>query len=295
MARENRFRKPEFQEKLAKARGYERDSRLRFRWKRAAVLALILAIVYFLTVSQRFLVKTAVVSEPGPSAEQIKDVLSRMQNEHLLYVIPKNHILVLNKSSLLSEIQQELPEVRSIKIFKKKWPNGLGLALEEREPIYVWQTGAKYFLLDQDGVVFQEIPTYTPEVFSQILIVDSTVAPVKNGERLPISSILGFIEQIRKDWTTSINQTNYSHFSIPGVKSQDIFARTAIGFNVIFDLEAGPKQQLESLSLILSREIRQETYTGLSYIDLRLSDKAYYCYKDAPCAPEYATSTNPSL
>lgn len=291
MARESRFRKPEFQEKLARARSYERDGRFHFGWKRALALGLIPVIVYYLAVSQRFIVKTAIVSAPGPNAEQIEDVLVRMQNEHLFYVIPKSHILTLSKASLLSEIQQELPEVRSIRIFKKKWPDRVELAIEEREPLYVWQSGINFFLLDQDGVVFQETPSYTPEAFSQILIVDSTQVPVKTGEELPIRSILGFIDQVKKEWSQKINQTNYLHFTVPGVKSQDIFVKTAIGFNVYFDLERDVGEQLENLKLILNQEIGQETYTGLSYIDLRLSHMAYYCYKDAPCAPENSTST----
>lgn len=287
MARESRFRKPEFQEKLAKARGYERAIRLGFGWKRGLALVLVLIAVYFLAVSHRFLVSTAVVSAPGPTTEQIEDVLLRMQRDNLFYAIPKNHILILSKASLLSEIQKELPGVRSIKIFKKKWPNAIELAVEEREPLYVWHTGEKYFLLDQDGVVFQEIPSYTPEIFSQILINDSSNAEVKNGESLPIGPILAFIEQIRNNWSLDINQTNYDSFSIPGTKTQDILVKTGIGFTVYFDLEREAPAQLENLKMMLNREIRPETYAGLSYIDLRLSHMAYYCYKDAVCAPEY--------
>ena len=293
MARESRFRKPEFQEKLAKARGYERAIRLGFGWKRILGLIIVLVILYFLTVSHRFLVTTAVVSVPGPKPDQIEDVLLRTQRQYLFYIIPKNHILVLSKTSLLAEIQKELPGVRAINIFKKKWPNRVELVVEEREPLYVWHTGDKYFLLDQDGVVFQEIPSYTPETFSQILINDSSNEEVKNGDSLPIPGILAFIEQVRKNWNLNINQTNFESFSIPGVKTQDILIKTGIGFNIYFDLERDAQSQLENLRMILGREIRPETYTGLSYIDLRLPHMAYYCYKDAPCAPENSTSTPP--
>lgn len=286
MARESRFRNPEFQEKLARARNYERRVGS-VGWRRILILAVGVVIIYFLAVSQKFLIKIAAVSEPGPTASEIEDVLARLQRQRWAYSIPKNHFLILGKALLLSEIQKELPEVRSITSFKKRWPDRVELILEEREPKYVWQSGADYFLLDQDGVVFQKIPAYTPEIFSQVLIVDSSLSPVKTGEELPVRAILSFVDSVKRGWALKINQTNYAHFLVPGASSQDIFAKTAIGFQVYFDLERDPVEQLDNLELLLTREILPETYTGLSYIDLRLPATAYYCYKDAPCAPEY--------
>ena len=162
-------------------------------------------------------------------------------------------------------------------------------------PKYVWQSGSDFYLLDQDGVVFQAIASYAPETFSQALIIDTSAAPVTAGEGLSIKPILEFVSRAKDAWQTHINQAGLVHFSVPGGKSQDILVKTTIGFNVLFDLERDPVEQLENLKILLNREILPETHGGLSYIDLRLPHMAYYCYKDAPCAPEYATSTQPSI
>lgn len=285
MAREIRFRKPEFQEKLARARQFERRIGSA-RWPRYLALVAALAVLYFLAVSQTFLVKEADVNENGPSAEQVRSTLSRVHRQRLWYIIPSNHILVLDKAILLAELRKTLPEVRTIKVLKKSWPNRLGLVIELREPHYVWQSGASFYLLDQDGVIFEQILSYTPETFSQSLIVDSSAAAVEPGATLAIQMIIKFVEDIRREWSGKINETNIVSFAVPAARSKDIIVKTGIGFNLYFDLERTVGEQLSDLKIVLREQIRPETFSGLSYIDLRLPSIAYYCYKDAPCAPE---------
>src|SRR3989344_525359 len=146
MVRESRFRNPEFQEKLARARRYERKTGLYFSWRSFIILGLFLTAVYFLAISKKFLVTQAAVSGTGASAEEISAVLTRMRNERFGYVIPRNHILILDEEKLLFEIQQEFPAVRSISALKKIWPDQIAVAIEERVPKYVWQSGSDFFL-----------------------------------------------------------------------------------------------------------------------------------------------------
>jgi hypothetical protein len=273
----SRFRNPEFRQKLERARNYERNPGFRKRLSRAVVLACALFVLYYLSVSQRFLITQT-------DSPEVADVLKRMQKERVFYLIPKNHFLVLTRNSLLAAMQKELPRVRSIKSFKKKLPNALALSIETREALYVWQTGPDFFLLDQDGVIFQKIAAFSPETFSQILVTDTSGAEAKAGDRLAIERDLEFIQQIKNNWANEINQTVFASFALPGLKSEDLILKTQTGYSVYFDLNRSPQTQLSNFHLILSQEIKPETYSGLSYIDLRLPTTAYYCYKDAPCA-----------
>ncbi len=292
MAREVRFRKPEFQEKLARARRYERKIGSS-RWPRYLALVCALVVLYFLAVSNKFLVRQADANENGPTAEQIQNALAKLHHSRLWFIVPSNHILVIDKASLLPELRRVEPGVRSIKNMKKMWPNRLVLNIEMREPRYVWKSGEKFFLLDQDGVIFEQIPSYTPEAFSQSLIVDSSAAALSPGDMLAIQPVVKFIEEIKSLWPSQINETDIKSFAVPAMRSKDIVVKTGIGFSLYFDLARSVSEQLSDLRIVLREQIRPETYAGLSYIDLRLPSVAYYCYKDAPCAPENATSTNP--
>lgn len=302
-----RFRRPEFQEKLKKARRFQRKVEpqakgvgnqllqrigLHGHFARWAVFFFLLLIVYFLTISPVFLVKEAVLVSPGIPPEEINRVLGVMAQKRK-YLIPTNHILFINERNLTVSLQDNFPEIRRITSMRRITHNKIEIEIEERKAFYVWQTSDSYYLLDQDGIVFQKLLNYDPLIYPEILIVDRTAKDVGTGDRLGIPKILNFVSTLKELWPEIIHETNFVSLTVPGSATLDILVRTGTGFQVYFDLGRSVKTQLRNLNLLLTSEIKPETYSGLSYIDLRLPDTAYYCYRDAPCAFENSTSTPP--
>lgn len=301
-SKQQRFRRPEFQEKLARARQYQRKSLpvddgpgMRFfrriglgsKILRFAVLVFMLVIGYYLFLSRAFLVSDVSLEEnsPGPGTAEIAGVLRKLGDSRV-YLIPENHMLFLSRGKLLSVLQINFPEVREITFFRRSFPNHIALSLEVRKSEYVWQSGQKYYLLDQDGVVFQEVGRYFEAAFPEILIKDGQNREVAVGQKLEIKKILAFIQNLKELWPGYVTQTTFTAFFTPAIQSPDLVAETLAGFRVLFDLDRSASVQLQSLRLLLNETIPAETIPGLSYIDLRLPATAYYCYKDAPCALE---------
>lgn len=303
--KEIRFRRPEFQQKLRRARSYERKNEplpqggassalrhigLATRFGQGATVLLFLLILYFLTISRVFLVTNVIAVGGKVTSDQVAGVLARMEKSRI-WLIPSNHIFVLSSKRLTTELAKSFPEVRSVTSFKKHLPATVEVAVETREGKYIWRAGDNYYLLDQDGVVFEELQNYDPAVYKQAVITDETEERPKIGQSSGTEKILGFIDALSARWSELIKVTSYRSFFVPGIKSTDVIAETELGFRVYFDLERSARGQVANLNFVLTREIDPATYAGLSYIDLRLPTQAYYCYKDAPCAPEQATST----
>ncbi|MBI4050014.1 MAG: hypothetical protein HY398_01035 [Candidatus Doudnabacteria bacterium] len=295
-AKEPRFRRPEFQRKLKKASRYTRRAEsldgprfavfgilLRSRLAQVFGILFFLTLVYFLVVSPRFLVKKVSLTTPGASPEAVAQVLLALRRERT-FLIPRNHLLLLNSRNLFAALQSELPEMKRITYFRRHWPDWIELGIEQREARYVWQSGNNFYFMDQDGIVFARLTNYLPQDYRQDLIVDRGSGGVKVGEQIEVKRHLEFINELKAEWLAQIAQPKIASFAIPGVLSSDIFAKTALGFEVYFDQERDAAVQLANLKLLLNQEIRPETYDGLSYIDVRLPNVAYYCYKDAPCA-----------
>ena len=289
-----RFRKSEFQDRLAKARVYQRKSAsspiLPSRRMRIVAACLLALIFYYLAISNRFLVREAEILDDGFSRADVNQVLGAMSGNRVALVIPSNHFLVFNQKRLLATLQKDFPEIRSVSRFHKAFPNRVELELEKRRALFVWQSGNEYFMIDQDGAVFQQFPGL-PAGENEILIVDKNASPVQIGQKLNIGKALGFIQNIQDQWLRYIHETDITGFTLPSKQSSDILATTSTGFQIYFDLDRSVTIQLENLRLVLREQIRPETYSGLSYIDMRLATIAYYCYKDAPCALENATTT----
>lgn len=295
-AKEPRFRRPEFQRKLKKASMYSREigsteepgawylARMLFSRKAAFLYLLIfLAAVYYLVFSPYFLVKKVALTTAGVKAEAVAAVLQELATQRTFF-IPRNHLLLLNSQSFFPVLQKELPEVKRITYFRRHWPDWLEVGIEQREARYVWQSGLNYYFLDQDGIAFAKLPDYLPRLYPQGLIVDRSGAAVKLGQSLKIARQLAFVNELKREWPKAISQTSIASFSVPAVLSGDLFVKTSTGFEVYFDLERPVSDELGSLKLLLAEAIKPETYNGLAYIDVRLPNVAYYCYKDAACA-----------
>lgn len=288
--KQTRFRRPEFQEKLARARRFQRavppagkSGGVGSRIAEIAGILFVLTAVYFLTLSPAFLIRKVVLLSEEPEIGEVTAVLKRLENDRI-YLVPRNHFLWLTEESFFKALQADLPEIRKLNSFRRIFPDTIEVGLETRKPQYVWQSGENYYFLDQDGVVLLKLENYDSAALPQILIIDNTAEAVSVGQELGIPRILDFLPKLLELWPRQISDTEVLSFSVPGTKSLDLLAKTALGFQVFFDLERRPEVQIVNLSLLLKREINPETYTRLSYIDLRLPNVAYYCYKDAPCA-----------
>ena len=287
--KEIRFRRPEFQGKLKRARKFERrnekeePSRLRQIWPWAGV-AFLIAAAYFLFFSRVFVIESS-------NNEQANKAIARLARQHR-YLIPKSHLVILTRRSLLLEIQKDNPEARRITGFKKIFPNGLEVAIEMREQRYIWQSAASFYSVDQDGTLYETLDVGPGEA---LVITDRSAQPVAVGTKISDPRLVPFLDKLQELWPKQIHDVEIISFSIPAVGNSDIFVKTKTGFQIYFDLGRKVEAQLASLNLVLSREIDPATFTGLSYVDLRLPRQAYYCYLDAKCAPENSTSTIKTL
>lgn len=300
-----RFRRPEFQEKLAKARRFQRQrapvppsffSRLIYRlglgsrFVRYALLLVVLTLVYFLVISNVFRVETVVLLSGDFSSEQVSEATSNLGKKRTL-LIPQNHILLLSRAKFEAALRQELPSVRKVTQFRRVLPNKIETALEKRETKYIWQTGSDFYFLDQDGVVFQRLLSYEPAAYSEPLITDESQKNIVLGERLKAEKILAFAQEVREIWSNKISNSPIISYTVPTIVSSDVGVKTGSGFVVYFDLNRAARVQIENLAFILNSEIKPDAQAGLSYIDLRLPAVGYYCFRDAPCALGNATST----
>ena len=293
-----RFRRPEFQQKLERARRFSRQPKqkpknksdriltalgLKSKSGRALAAAAALAAVYFLTASPYFLVRSASISGLNLRSSQIENFFSKVEQSRV-FLVPRNHILLIDKENFSAALKAEFADARRVSRFKRVLPNRLEADVEVRERKYVWQAGNEYFFMDQDGVIFQRVDNYDPALFRQTLVSDSTLQPVQIGEKLNVDKALVFLDAATENWERIVFSPGVVSASLPGTASVDIVISTDAGFDVLFDLNRGALGQLQNLQLLLTQEINPETWSGLKYIDLRLPNVGYYCYRDAECA-----------
>ena len=89
-------------------------------------------------------------------------------------------------------------------------------------------------------------------------------------------------------------QNSATEIQIETLEHPDLQIITRFGFTIKFDINSDLNKVFEQLKL-LQKEIGEARINGIKYIDMRVKDKGYVCYKDALCSQETtapkATST----
>lgn len=299
-SKSRRFRARYFQQRVRNARSYHRQPRispraqtkisfrkrhLRYAFIFLAVTAILIVCCYYLFFAETFLVKEVVVLQNSQISEKdLESWVLETKNKRVFFFIPKNHILLLDQNSLLKIFSEHTSYISEIKNLKKIYPNKIEVTVEERSPVAVWQSAGNYFFIDKQGFAYEQIPAgYATSSSSYLKIIDTTNTPVVAGDDLNIDKILEFYIFVSENWGKIIS-SKPQEIQLGGRFGQDIRFVSVDGWVVYFDLNHDPKIQLRNLRLIIDQEVPVDRRTQLAYIDLRLSDKAYFCYKGEPCA-----------
>jgi len=287
-----RFGTRTFQDKIKTAASYKRmfnpsnGFSLKFlpssgRKAKIAVLsglAVFLLGFYYFTMSEALLVTDVTVTgNHQVSTQQIFDVLD-LDSDARLFLIKKNNYFLMSQGRLNQVLTSAIPTIKSIVSFKKTWPNKVRIEITEHTPAFVVESDNNYFLVDDEGVVVNQIDNPGKLIIAH----DQLVETFARDEALPGHKLAPFIISMNKLWNTKIS-TPIAWIKFPGKSSNEVEFVTSLGWSVMFDTARSVTVQLSDLTVILSKQIKPSEQANLAYIDLRLSKWAYYCFKASPC------------
>lgn len=297
--RAQRFRQARFQSRIRETREAHLKPRIlpqaktdislfrtTLRKKLALVLLCLLAAgaVYWVFFTDYFLVRQAQVSgNEQVTAASISSWLEEASKERYWGLVLKTNWWFLTKDNVENFLKS-----KSSKILKAEshrfWPNGVKITLTERKPVAIWQTGDEYYYLSQDSVLTEQLPaSYATSTQSYLKINDLSGKQVRPGDHLGVQSLLDFTLAIAADWQRYA-ASELSEIRVSSRASADVIALSSIGWTVYLDRNSDPGLQIRSLGLILTSEIQASRILGLAYIDMRLGNTVYYCFKNEPCA-----------
>ncbi len=157
-------------------------------------------------------------------------------------------------------------------VVKRKLPDHLNLQVEERNTFAIVCQSLNCWLIDVNGVVFEEI------VSEQEKAQDRFVISVRKEQEISLGQ-----EVIRPDYLYSISQIQDRFKERLGLEIRELLffdrrlnLKTGLGFDIFFDLEESYQDQIFNLDVVLKEKIKPEELSNLDYIDLRFGNKIYY-------------------
>ena len=291
-----RFGGREFQGKVKAAQNYKRVFSgqqlslmdkfwnligLRSKFWRWLGLVVVLVLFYFFVMSSQLALADIHVSgNTQVSTQQIQDVINQYSNSRVM-LIKRGNFFLMTRGKMNQMLTDKIPNIKEISEFHKIWSNKLEITVKERTPGFAILSNSRYFLVDDEGVVVKSLDNP-----GDLLVVqDSVVEDFATGETLNNSKMAPFIISMSRSWPSKFS-TNISMVKFPGRGSNEVEFTSSEGWRVFFDINRSASAELTNLTVIINKSVPANDRARLAYIDLRLSTRAYFCFKNSACVQQ---------
>ncbi|MCK5081027.1 MAG: hypothetical protein KAQ63_02585, partial [Candidatus Moranbacteria bacterium] len=181
------------------------------------------------------------------------------------------------RGSFTKELEDQFEVIREVN-FKNQFPDKLVVEVEERQGIIIWCSRENCFLVDEIGLVFYMLQDNEKEQrFEEYdVVIDKSYSEVAEDWKIEKSQLVVFVYQIKKLIEEKTDLEVQREIETPSMISREIRIRTKEGWQIYFNIENDPEDQVDLLREILNVSISEEEKNHLNYIDLRIAGKAIY-------------------
>ncbi|TET84066.1 MAG: FtsQ-type POTRA domain-containing protein [Candidatus Nealsonbacteria bacterium] len=246
----------------------------RFFWLGILIFVILFSIFYFLFFSQTFQVEKIIVTgEEKVAKEDLKLLVEEKLEKKILFFKTKC-IFLVNLNEIKKDILNNFPRVAEVEI-GRGFPDALNIVVVEKFGLAVWCQTEQCFLVDNEGVIFEEIFDIDPKAFkiknlalvSELKLGDKVIEKEKLNQVLDIESKLRDNLKIPLTAATIVSEERFN-------------IKTLEGWEIYFNPERDMEWQLTKLRAVLEEEILPENRKNLEYIELRFGNFANPKYRD---------------
>lgn len=263
-------RAPTEQQKEQSARLQEHArARRRHIVKVTVVVAIIGGVLFYWLLTQYALTVSSVAFTPPPIRtpqeqpykEAIADYLHKYPIERFRFI--------LNEKRFSEYLGDKLPEVSAA----KSSGGGVGYGnytVTLREPLVGWQVGDKQYLVDKNGVQFNQNYYNDPSVN----VVDQSGVKLEDGGVIASNRFLSFLGRI-VSLTNESGLGQVEKITIPAevTRQVDVYLKGS-AYPIKTNVDRDPAQQVEDIKKVLDF-LKQRGITP-RHVDVRVSGRAFY-------------------
>ena len=244
----------------------------RFFWLAIAVFVMAGIIFYFSLVSEFFQVQKIIITgEEKVSKQELKLLIERKIEKEILFFKTKS-IFFVNIEEIREDILKNFPQIAEVEI-GRGFPYSLNVIVIERLGVAKWCQQENCFLIDSEGVIFEEI---APELDLTEIRNKQNHYLLDLGEKVIEKEYLEKILKIQRRLIEEL-QIKIKEFII---FSEGLSAKTSEDWEIYFNPKGDIDWQLTKLKAALEEKIPLKERKNLEYIELRFGNLAPYKYRD---------------
>jgi len=247
----------------------------RGRFLALGFLTLLIAVTlfYFLFLFETFWVEKIIISgEKKVMKERIELLVERRLENKVLFFETKS-IFALDTKQIKRDILDSFPQIAEVKV-SRGFFDAIGVEVTEREALALWCQEERCFLIDTEGIIFEEV---SPDMELFRIRSGQAVDSLALGLTVVARERLGQVFNVKSDLAETAEVSITEAFL---ASEERLNVKTSEGWEIYFNLKGNIDWQLTELKMVLEKEIPPECSLDrkrgeLEYIDLRFS--RVYC------------------
>ncbi|KKQ45524.1 MAG: hypothetical protein US63_C0015G0010 [Candidatus Moranbacteria bacterium GW2011_GWC2_37_8] len=245
------------------------------------LIAFIFSLIYMLFFSMQMQINNIeVVGTKDLDSQEIRhDIQQHLQGKYFK-ILPKNNFLFISRNRLQNYLKDNYKKIRSVNV-QKKFPESINIEIDEHVALLVWcKNNENCYLLDEDGVAYGVADFDSPELTQNNLlrINDDSNADVEIGVKVMDTSYEQYLLGIGRA-IGILGIRIEEGYSTPSRMAEEIKTKSDSGFGIYFSTQFSLESAINTLGVLLKKEISKEQLSNLEYIDLRSEYKAFYKFK----------------
>ena len=245
--------------------------RKRFFWLGIFALIVFTSLFYCLFFLEAFQIEKIIVTGEKKIAKQDIEFLVEQKMENRILFLRTKSIFAVDLGQIKRDIFNQFPQIAEAEV-SRSFFDAVNIVVVERQGAAYWCQEENCFLLDNQGIIFEEVAEIKPG-----LILINTIQPglVALGGRVIDKDSLAQIFEIMSKLTA---HAKISIIEAVLVSEERLNMETTEGWQVYFNLKGNIDWQITELALVLEKQIPPEQRDKLDYVDLRFS-RVYYNYR----------------
>jgi len=235
-----------------------------------AFIIIILILIWLLFFSTLFKIETIKISGVGDRlAKEIENMARDLAADRL---IGKNNLLLYNKSELVRRLNEKY-YLDNLTI-KRKLFHTLTINLREKQQVAVWREDERYYYIDGDGNVINQIDPLNINGADYPLIENLTAIKIDGRKTNINKEVIDYILNLFNEFKENKYNFQIERF-IVDENVNTVKMAILSGPKIYFNTKASPAEQTAKLSLIIKDKLKNDLKTIKEYIDLRYADNVY--------------------
>lgn len=235
----------------------------------------VVALVVLFGFSNIFRVERVVLSgQTQLQQSELNQVLHDRLVKPRWWQAPSRSVLGWTQASVAQAVEQVHPELASLRL-ERRLPNVIVVHVEDRVPAAIWRTSNGLFFVDQQGYACCEATLSDWADATVPRVTDRSARAVSVNTSVTKDRHMEALHAVEDGIAQNVPVITVDRYEFPAAQAEELHVITQEGVKILFSLGFPIEDQIQKLRVTMAQEVG-DRFASLEYIDLRVSEYAYY-------------------